>query len=107
MTSDNFLTSQVGSFNKEEIVGSRHKRRLLFCLCLGLFFDVWFQVVQVGLRLCSQGYSELLVSCLHLPSVETPDVCHHAQPKGCCALKWLLSASVPSESFSPSMTDAC
>lgn len=56
MTSEDFPTVQVDISNiKKEILGSRHKKRLLFSLFWKLFFDVWFQAVQVDLRLCGQG----------------------------------------------------
>lgn len=55
MTSEDFLALQVNIFNIEkEIVGSNNKS-LLFCFCFELLFDVWFQLAQVDLRLCSQG----------------------------------------------------
>lgn len=47
-----------GHFNikKEMWVLDINTKSLLFCFCFEFFFDVWFQLAQVDLRLCSQGW---------------------------------------------------
>lgn len=56
----------------------------------------------------AKGDSELLVSCLSTFQVLRFQMCATMpSQKGYCALEWLFSASVPSESFSPSIKDAC
>lgn len=57
MTSEGSLTLQVDSFNikKEMWVLDINIKSLLFCFCFEFFFDVWFQLARVDLRLCSQG----------------------------------------------------
>lgn len=40
-----------------------------------------FKQLRLASGFVAKDDSELLVSCLYLPSVEIPDVCHYAQPK--------------------------
>lgn len=108
MTSEDFLTSQVDIFNiKKEVVGSRHKKDYCFVCVWGYFLMCGFKWFRLASGFVAKDVSELLVSCLHRPSVEIPDVCHQPSQKGYCSLKWLFGACVPFESFSPSIKDAC